>query len=69
MHTKIYSFSDNLLVTKTDVAAFEDSWGWTVGDPGLDSWREAGILTLLLCPDKLGGPPSLLSNGYLGQLP
>jgi len=28
-----------------------------------------GIFSSLPCPDRLRGPPSLLSNGYRGLLP
>jgi hypothetical protein len=43
--------------------------GWTTGRSWFDFRREMGIFSSLPCPDRLRGPPSLLSNGYRGLLP
>jgi len=39
------------------------------GRPGFDSWQEQWRYFFCKpspCPDRLWGPPSLLSNGYWG---
>jgi hypothetical protein len=45
----------------TALSAQQRTMGWT---PRFDSRRGQGFLSTLLFPDRLLGPPSLLSNGY-----
>jgi hypothetical protein len=41
--------------------------GYGLDDQGFKSWQGLGIFTSPLCPDKLWGPPSLLSKGTRGS--
>jgi hypothetical protein len=43
--------------------------GWTIGVLGFDSRWEWEFFSLPPRPERLWGPPSLLSNGYQGLCP